>query len=542
MKRKLLFILASAGILSFPKIVFGQAPNLGTAANYALFTTAGAVGNTGVSHITGNIGTNVGAITGFGNIDGVVNNANASATLCAADLSTAYNQLNTTAATAAHAAILGNAEILTAGVYSIAAAGSAAATLSLDAQGNPNAVFIFKIGGAFTTAAATQVHLINGALACNVFWKVEGAIGLAAGTVMKGTLIANNAAASMAAGCKLEGRLFSTFGAVAIDQALVYLPLGCTTPSLTGPTSPSLATAACYALFSSNGAVTNTALTNVTGDIGTNVGVTSGFTAPNVIGTIHTNPDVSTATCVNDLLAAYNYLNALPSDIELLFPAQLGNKLVLTPHTYTLNTATVLADTLYLNAQNNANAVFVIAVNGSLTVNASAKVVLQNGALSNNVYWLVKGDVLMNSNSKLVGSLVSNSSIDLKPGVNINGRALTINGALTTNSITATIGSSCAVTATATGIYSFNTNNLLETVSIYPNPFSESLTIDLSHVSNSNNAQLVIYNVVGELVMTRSLGQTISKIETADLAPGFYFYKVLSGEKILSAGRLISQN
>jgi len=542
MKRKLLFILASAGILSLPKFTFGQAPNLGTAANYALFTTSGAVGNTGVSHITGDIGTNVGAITGFGNIDGVVNNANASATLCAADLSTAYNQLNTTAATAAHAAVLGNAEILTAGVYSIAAAGSAAATLSLDAQGDPNAVFIFKIGGAFTTAAATQVHLINGALACNVFWKVEGAIGLAAGTMMKGTLIANNAAASMAAGCKLEGRMFSTFGAVAIDQALVYLPLGCTTPSLTGPTSPSLATAACYALFSSNGAVTNTALTNVTGDIGTNVGVTSGFTASNVIGTIHTNPDISTATCVNDLLAAYNYLNALPSDIELLFPAQLGNKLVLTPHTYTLNTATILADTLYLNAQNNANAVFVIAVNGSLTVNASAKVVLQNGALSNNVYWLVKGDVLMNTNSKLVGSLVSNSSIDLKPGVNINGRALTIAGTLTTNSITATIGSSCAVTATATGIYSFNGDNSLETISIYPNPFSTSLTIDLSHVSNSNNAQLIIYNVVGELVMTRSLGQTISKIETADLAPGFYFYKVLSNEKILSSGRLISQN
>jgi hypothetical protein len=538
MKRKLLFILASAGLLSFPKISFGQAPTLGTSAKYALFTSGGAVGNTGISHVTGNLGTSVGAITGFGNVDGVLNAANASATLCASDLLVAYNQLNATVATAGHAAVLGNAEILTAGIYSIAAAGSAAATLSLDAQGNPNAVFIFKIGGAFTTAAATKVYLINGALACNVFWKVEGAISLAAGTIMKGTLIANNAAASIATGCKLEGRMFSTLGAVAIDGSLVYLPLGCSTPSLTGPASPSLASAACYALFSSNGAVTNTALTTVTGDIGTNVGLTTGFITSNVIGNIHAIPDVSTGNCATDLSTTYNYLNALPSDIELLFPAQLGNKLVLTPHTYTLNAATALADTLFLNAQNNANAVFVISVNGALTVNTSAKVVLLNGALSKNVYWLVKGNVTLSNDSKFIGTIVSNNGIDLQPGVNLDGRALTTNGALTTNSISATKPSTCATTSTITGIQSHNLN---EAIAIYPNPFNSLITIDLSNVSNLGSAQLNIYNVIGELVITKSLTNKLSTIETTDIASGFYFYKVFNDGKLLNSGRLISQ-
>ncbi|HXD91819.1 MAG TPA: hypothetical protein VNX01_01330, partial [Bacteroidia bacterium] len=68
MKTKLLLSIAIA-ILLFPKTNFGQAPNLGTAANFALFSTNGAVTNSGISHITGNVGTNNGSSTGFGNVN-----------------------------------------------------------------------------------------------------------------------------------------------------------------------------------------------------------------------------------------------------------------------------------------------------------------------------------------------------------------------------------------------------------------------------------------------------------------------------------------
>jgi len=203
------------------------------------------------------------------------------------------------------------------------------------------------------------VYLMNGAEACRVFWIVEGAVAMGASTTMKGTVIAHNAAISMAAGGNIEGRLFSTAGAVAIDGTSAYLPLGCSAAMLTGQLAPILATTECYALFTSFGAITNTATSMVTGDIGSNVGLTSGFTSTNVIGTIHTNPDASTANCASELLGVYLYLNSLTPDIELLFPAQLGNKLTLTPHTYKLDAATLLTDTLYLNAQNNPNAVFV---------------------------------------------------------------------------------------------------------------------------------------------------------------------------------------
>ena len=54
------------------------------------------------------------------------------------------------------------------------------------------------------------------------------------------------------------------------------------------------------------------------------------------------------------LLNVHNYLNTLPHDIELLFPAQFGHNLALTPHTYFLNAATTFTDTVFLNAQGDA--------------------------------------------------------------------------------------------------------------------------------------------------------------------------------------------
>jgi hypothetical protein len=109
-------------------------------------------------------------------------------------------------------------------VYAIAAAGSIAGNLILDAGGNANAVFIFKFAGAFTTGAFTTVSLINNASACNVFWIAEGAISMAASTTMRGTLIANNGAASMGADGILEGRLMSTAGAASFYQVSASQP------------------------------------------------------------------------------------------------------------------------------------------------------------------------------------------------------------------------------------------------------------------------------------------------------------------------------
>jgi len=185
---------------------------LGTAGNFVIFTSNGAVSNTGNSLLVGNIGSNVGTISGFGTsaVTGSFYNTDSVTAQAKTDLLNAYNHLISIPPTVtSHAAAFGSGEILTAGVYSIGGAGSVLGNLTLDAQGDSNAVFIFKIGGAFTTGASSKVCLINRALPCQIFWVAEGAISMAASTTMKGTLIANNAAVSMAVGGDLQGRMLN---------------------------------------------------------------------------------------------------------------------------------------------------------------------------------------------------------------------------------------------------------------------------------------------------------------------------------------------
>jgi len=451
MKSKLVFtILVGVSLLSSPDIIFAQTPNLGTAANFALFSSVGAVGNTGISQITGNVGTNSGAITGFGNVNGVMHTADASTAQAAIDLQAAWYYLDTLTTTSAIGPVLGSGQTLFAGVDTIAAAGSVVGALTFDAQGNPNAVFIIKTGGALTTAAGATVTLINGAVACNVFWIAEGAISMAASTTMRGTLIAHNGAIDMGAGGTLEGRELSTTGAVSVYGTIAYTPLGCAAPILTGPIAPVLNSVACFTVFSANGTVSNSGITNITGDVGSNGGSTSGYNPLLVTGTIHPVPDASTSQCATDFQNLYTYVNTLPDDIELLYPAQFGNSLVLTPHTYLMNAATLLTDSLYLNAEGNANAIFIIQINGALSTSASSNVTLINGAQAKNVYWEVQGAVTINNNSTFCGNIVgNNSAISLGTGVKLDGRALTKAGIINTTAITAnnSFGGACTVLA-----------------------------------------------------------------------------------------------
>lgn len=446
MKNKLLMTLTIVGLLLMSVQNFAQAPALGTAADFVLFSTVGAVGNTGISHVTGNVGTNSGAITGFGNVNGVMNTSNGATAAAAADLLIAYNQLNSAIPNYFPAPLLGNGQILDEGVYAIAGPTTLNNELTLDAQNDPDAVFIFQINGALSTAALSSVTLINGAQACNVFWKIEGLVDMATGTTMRGTVIANNGAININTDGVLEGRALSTSGAVNVSGVLAYTPIGCGSPVLMGPAAPDFASAACYAIFSGNGPVSNAGITNVIGDVGTNVGLTTGFDPLLVNGMIHPIPDGSTAAAAADLLNAYNYLNTLPFDIELLYPAQFGNDLVLTPHTYLLNAATTFTGDLYLNAGGQADAVFVIQINGALTTSTYANVILMDGTKPENVFWKVDGAVSINDYSNFVGTIVANNgAVDLTTGVILEGRAFTTTGALSTASVTVNMPPGCGV-------------------------------------------------------------------------------------------------
>ncbi|MDI1257594.1 MAG: ice-binding family protein [Flavobacterium sp.] len=534
MQIKLLFFTAVTAVL-IPFANYAQAPVLGTAANFVLFSSNGAVTNSGISHYTGNVGTNNGSSTGFGNVDGVMHDNDLVSAQASTDLLIAYNQLNATIPQYFPSSLLGNGVVFTAGVYSISGAAILGGALTFDAQNNPNAVFIIQIEGAFSTNANSEILLANGALACNIFWKVEGLVSMASGTTMRGTIIANNAAINMNTNNTLEGRAFSTTGAVTADGVLSYMPLGCGSPELNGPTAPVLASTACYTLFSGNGSVTNAGITYVTGDVGSNVGPTTGFDAVNVIGTIHPQPDTSTAQAAADLATVYTYLNTIPYDIELLYPAQFGNDLVLTPHTYLLNAATVLTNTLYLNAQGNSDAVFVLQVNGAFSTSTYANVILTNGTQAKNVFWKIDGATSISDYSVFKGTLIGNNgAVSLSTGVTIDGRAFSTTGSVLTNAVTATMTAGCANLSIPTVLQT-------KIVTLYPNPFNSSLNIAVNENTLANDAMFQLYDVTGrEVIATKIIGQLVT-VSTGNLQSGMYFYKIVSGNRIIQSGKLIAK-
>jgi len=531
MKRTLLVSLTALSLLAVSTKGMAQAPVLGSASTFALFSTNGAVSNTGRSQLTGNVGTNNGASTAFGNVNGVMHDNDGASTLAASDLLIAYNQLDATIPTSFPAPLLGNGQILTAGIYSIGESATLDGILTLNGQNDANAVFIIQVEGAFSSTAASKVMLTNNAQACNVFWKIEGLVSLASQTEMKGTIIANNAAITLASGVIVEGRALSTTGAVTIDGSTVATPIGCGSLLLTGPAAPVLASTECYAIFSGNGEVTNNGVSRVTGDVGTNMGLTTGFDDLNVTGTIHDNPDTSTAQCASDLGVVYNYLNLLPADIELLYPADFGNNLVLTPHTYLLNAATVLTGTITLDAQDNANAVFVLKINGAFSTGTYAEVVLLNGAQQKNVYWKIEGAVQISDYTNIKGTIVcNNGAINLSTGVTLDGRALTTNGGLITNAVVATMPVGC--TTAGIDIATKNTP-----VTFYPNPFTN--VVQLVNATG-NSSELKIYNMLGKLVMSRIVTGATATLETG-FTPGMYFYSLVDETGKVQTGKLMAK-
>ena len=201
---------------------------LGSISNFTLFSGSGAVSNVGISGITGDIGTTLGAITGFGPpsiLNGIIQNANEVTSQAVLDLKDIVTQVvNTVTTNATHAPAFGS-ETLAPGVYAVAGAASIAGTLTLDAQGDSNAQFIFKIGGAFTTAAGATVVLTNGASSENVFWLATGAVAMAASTTMSGNIIGNPGAVSMGDSGQLNGRMLSVVGAVSLLNCKTLIPL-----------------------------------------------------------------------------------------------------------------------------------------------------------------------------------------------------------------------------------------------------------------------------------------------------------------------------
>lgn len=107
---------------------------------------------------------------------------------------------------------------------------SAGGTLTLDAAGDPNAVWIFQSASTLITGSSSVVSLINGADPCNVFWQVGSSATLGSGSTMVGTVMALTSITATT-GASVSGRLLARNGAVTLDTNTITAPAGCATTS-----------------------------------------------------------------------------------------------------------------------------------------------------------------------------------------------------------------------------------------------------------------------------------------------------------------------
>jgi hypothetical protein len=189
---------------------------LGVAASFAALA-GGGVSDTASSSVFGNVGVSPGSeITGF--LDGSIIGSREANTQAAVNAQAAFglayaDALGRDAGCAATLTPQLGGQTLTPGLYKSALTLSNTGSLTLDAQGDADAVFIFQAGG-LNALQGSQVLLVGGARAANVFWQLNASASLSGDFV--GTVMAM-ASVELHLGVVLQGRALARNGLVALD-------------------------------------------------------------------------------------------------------------------------------------------------------------------------------------------------------------------------------------------------------------------------------------------------------------------------------------
>jgi hypothetical protein len=535
---------------------FKETLDLKSLSSFEAFTGTGAVTNSGT--FTGNVGTNVGALTGFTGPDfnGSIHFNDALTAQAELDLLKVYIHLNNVFVThpGTHAPAFGSGETLTPGVYDIGGAGSVAGTLTLNGQGDPNAVFIMKFKGAFTAGAASNIVLINGADAANVFWVAQGALSVGANSTIKGTLLAYPGAITLGVNSSIEGRLLSSVGAITVGvggtatmPGTMNLPINPMVSYTPAAAVDVLGSIENFSLFTSNGAVANASTSGILGDVGANVGAISGFATSAHIGSFY-NADAVTAQAKIDLNNAYSQLMLIPTTVPNHTPA-FGSGEILEPGVYSTPGAGSLAGTITLDGQNNPDAIFIFKFNGAFAAAAQSKVILSNGTRRCNVFWISEGAASIGSFSTIKGTVLAhNGAATMGAGGNLEGRLLSTGGAIgfstgvvytvvhdvecDTSTAQKTTVKTAAKKAVDTAITSFE-----EELQVYPNPSKGVFNIKLSTVNIQTD--IYLFDTTGKLIVTKSISKennsgALIRIGNNNLSSGIYLVKIITNNKAVT--------
>ena len=447
--------------------------DLGTSADFGALAGA-AISGTG--NVDGDVGSGTGAIAPAITSTGTIYPTGDAVVMTAlTDFATAFNE----GKNRPHDVLLSAAAFelggstLTPGVYKIGAAATLASPVTLDAEGDPDAVFIIQIVGALgATASVGNVLLTNGAESRNIFWVVEGAVSMGASTHMEGTIL-GGAGITFGASTTITGRAMAgtAAGTIALATEISSPPpppvpvggrvwLDLNDDGIQDLTETNgfadmpvallqivddglpidLGTAADF------GALAGAAISG-TGNVDGDVGSGTGAIAPAITstGTIYPTGDAVVMTALDDFASAFNDGKNRPHDVLLSAAAfELGGS-TLTAGVYKIGAAATLASPITLDAEGDPDAVFIIQIVGAFgTTAATGNVLLANDAQSRNIFWIVEGAVSMGAGSHMEGTILGGAGIAFGANTTMNGRAMAGSAAgtiaLATTSITVVPG------------------------------------------------------------------------------------------------------
>ncbi|MDY0221395.1 MAG: ice-binding family protein [Desulfobacterium sp.] len=245
MKHKFLSVLAIVAFtVFFTSSLVSASSILGAAQGFAVLG-ASAVTNTGSTTITGDLGispNSASSVTGYGSIShtGAEHYNDGTAQLAHADALTAYNGL---AAMPSNFNLTGQdlgGLTLTSGVYSFDSSAQLTGALTLDAQGNDNAWWVFQIGSTLTTASGSAVNVINygpnNGSDYGLFWQVGSSATLGTSTAFEGNILADQSITLNTTAQIINGRALALVGAVTMDTNTIenVCPLPNSGPGFSG--------------------------------------------------------------------------------------------------------------------------------------------------------------------------------------------------------------------------------------------------------------------------------------------------------------------
>lgn len=225
---------ASVFLAASPAFAAQAHVGLGTADSFAVLAGS-AITNTGPTTITGDVGTfPTPTETGFGSItlNGTDHGGDAVTQGAKTDLVAAYNDAAGRTPVTNVPVELGGSTLLE-GVYTSPTLGLTG-TLTLDAQGRPEAQFIFQAASTLIAESNSRVLLLNGADPCNVVWQVGSSATFKTGTRFVGDVLALTSITAQT-GATFQGRLLARNGAVTLDTNTITRA-NCVVPAADGTT------------------------------------------------------------------------------------------------------------------------------------------------------------------------------------------------------------------------------------------------------------------------------------------------------------------